>query len=168
MIRQIIKVFSALNSNAKPWQLSLGVSFGAIIGLTPTVSLHNLALLFLAFIINMNIGIMFLSFIVFSGFAYLLDPVFHDLGYTLLKSDSLLGVWESVFSCPIALVANLNNSIVMGSLVVSVVLAVPLFFIFNIFIEKYRDKLQVYMEKFPIFKSMKILRVYQTITGGRG
>jgi len=168
MIRQIFKVFKALNSNAKPWQLSLGVSFGASIGLTPTLSLHNLALLFLAFIINMNLGIMILSFVLFSGFAYILDPVFHDLGYTILKTDSLAGIWESVFSCPIALVAQLNNTIVMGSLVVSVALAFPLFFMFNKFIEKYREKLQVYMEKFPIFKSLKILRVYQTITGGRG
>lgn len=168
MLRQIINVFKALNSNAKPWQLSLGVSFGAIIGLTPTASLHNLALLFLALIINMNIGIMILSFVMFSGIAYILDPVFHDLGYTILKSDSLAGTWESVFSCPIALMANLNNSIVMGSLVVSVILAVPLFFMFNKFIEKYREKLQIYLEKFPIFRSLKILRVYQTITGGRG
>ncbi len=168
MLRQIINVFKALNSNAKPWQLSLGVSFGAIMGLTPTTSLHNIALLFLAFIININIGIMILSFILFSGIAYILDPVFHNLGYTILKSDSLAGIWEGVFSCPIALMANLNNSIVMGSLVVSVVVAVPLFFMFNRFIEKYRDKLQIYMEKFPIFKSMKVLRVYQIITGGRG
>lgn len=168
MLSQILKIFKALNSNAKPWQLSLGVSFGAIMGLTPAVNLHNLALLFLALIINMNIGIMILSFVLFSGIAYILDPVFHDLGYTILKTDSLLGFWESVFSCPIALVANLNNSIVMGSLVVSLVLAVPLFFIFNKFIEKYREKLQIYMEKFPIFKSMKILRVYQTITGEKG
>jgi uncharacterized protein (TIGR03546 family) len=168
MIRQIFKVFKALNSNAKPWQLSLGVSFGAIMGLTPALSLHNLALLFLAFIINMNLGIMILSFVLFSGFAYILDPVFHDLGYTILKTDSLAGTWESVFSCPIALVAKLNNTIVMGSLVVSIVLAIPLFFIFNKFIEKYREKLLVYMEKFPLFKSLKILRVYQTITGGRG
>ena len=168
MLRQIINVFKALNSNAKPWQLSLGVSFGAIIGLTPTASLHNLALLFLALLINMNIGIMILSFVLFSGIAYILDPVFHDIGYTILKSDSLVGIWENVFSCPIALMANLNNSIVMGSLVVSVALAVPLFFIFNKFIEKYREKLQIYMEKFPIFRSLKILRVYQTITGGRG
>jgi len=168
MLRQIISVFKALNSNAKPWQLSLGVSFGAIMGLTPTTSLHNIALLFLALLINMNIGIMILSFVLFSGFAYILDPVFHDLGYAILKSDSLAGIWGNVFSCPVALMDNLNNSIVMGSLVVSIVLAVPLFFMFNKFIEKYREKLQIYMEKFPIFKSMKILRVYQTITGGRG
>lgn len=168
MISQIFKVFKALNSNAKPWQLSLGVSFGAIMGLTPMLSLHNLVLLFLAFIINMNLGIMILSFVLFSGFAYILDPVFHDLGYKILKTESLAGTWESVFSFPIALVAQLNNTIVMGSLVVSIALAISLFFIFNKFIEKYREKLLVYIEKVPLFKSLKILRVYQTITGGRG
>jgi len=168
MLRQIIKVFKALNSNAKPWQLSLGVSFGAIIGLTPLTSLHNLALIFLALIINMNIGILILSAVVFSGIAYILDPVFHSAGMAILKSGSLAAVWENVFSCPIALVANLNNSIVMGSLVISILLAVPLFFMFNLFIKKYREVFLIYMEKFPIFKSLKILKMFQTVMGERG
>jgi len=168
MLRQIIKVIKALNSNARPWQLSLGVSFGAVIGLTPLTSLHNLVLLFLALIINMNIGIMILSAIVFSGIAYILDPVFHTVGLAILKSSSLATFWESVFSCPIALVANLNNSIVMGSLVISILFSVPLFFLFNLFVKKYREVFLAYMEKFPIFKSLKILKVYQTVMGERG
>jgi uncharacterized protein (TIGR03546 family) len=168
MLRQILKVIKALNSNAKPWQLSLGVSFGAIVGLTPLTSLHNLALIFLALIINMNIGIMVLSAIVFSGVAYILDPVFHSTGLAILKSGSLATVWENVFSCPIALVAQLNNSIVMGSLVISILLAVPLFFIFNLFVKKYREVFLTYMEKFPIFKSLKILKMFQTVMGERG
>jgi len=168
MLRQIIKVIKALNSNAKPWQLSLGVSFGAVIGLTPLTSLHNLVLLFLALIINMNIGIMILSAVVFSGIAYVLDPVFHSVGLIILKSSSLATFWESVFSCPIALVANLNNSIVMGSLVISILFSVPLFFFFNLFVKKYREVFLTYMEKFPVFKSLKILKIYQTVMGGRG
>lgn len=168
MIRQILKVIKALNSNAKPWQLSLGVSFGAIIGLTPLTSLHNLALLFLALIINMNIGVMVLSAIVFSGVAYILDPVFHSTGLAILKSGSLATLWENVFSCPIALVAQLNNSIVMGSLVISILFSIPLFFLFNLFVKKYRTVFLTYMEKFPIFKSLKILKVYQTMMGERG
>lgn len=168
MLRQILKVIKVLNSNAKPWQLSLGVSFGAIVGLTPLTSLHNLALIFLALIINMNIGIMILSAIVFSGVAYILDPVFHSTGLAILKSTSLTAVWENVFSCPIALVAQLNNSIVMGSLVISVLLAVPLFFVFNLFVKKYREVFLTYMEKFPIFKSLKILKMFQTVMGEKG
>jgi hypothetical protein len=31
MIRQVLKVFKALNSNEKPWQLSLGLAFGGCI-----------------------------------------------------------------------------------------------------------------------------------------
>ncbi|GJL77788.1 MAG: hypothetical protein NPINA01_07770 [Nitrospinaceae bacterium] len=168
MLRQILKVLKALNSNAKPWQLSLGVCFGAVIGLTPLASLHNLALLFLALVINMNIGIMILSAVVFSGIAYLMDPVFHSAGLAILKSGSLTGFWENVFSSPIALVAKLNNSIVMGSLVISILLAVPLFFFFNLFVKKYREVFLTYMERFPIFKSLKILKVYQTLMGEKG
>ena len=168
MLSQIIKIFKALNSNAKPWQLSLGVCFGAVMGLTPIASLHNLVLLFLALIINMNIGIMIVSAVVFSGIAYILDPVFHSAGLALLKSNFLAGFWENVFSCPIAWAAKLNNSIVMGSLVISLILAIPLFFSFNLFVEKYRDKLVPYLEKIPIFKSLKVLKVYQTLMGEKG
>ena len=168
MIGQILKVFKALNSNAKPWQLSLGVCFGAILGLTPVLSIHNLVLLFLAFVINLNIGIMILSFVLFSGIAYILDPLFHNVGYAVLKSEALAGFWTNVFSCPIALLANLNNSIVMGSLIVSIPLTIPLFFFFNQVVVKYREKIQVALEKFPIFRSLKIVKVYQTLMGERG
>jgi len=46
MIRQILKIFKALNSNEKPWQLSLGLAFGGIIGLMPMWTPHNITLLF--------------------------------------------------------------------------------------------------------------------------
>ena len=42
MIRQVLKVFKALNSNEKPWQLSLGLAFGGIIGLMPVCRQTNL------------------------------------------------------------------------------------------------------------------------------
>ena len=67
MIRQVLKVFKALNSNEKPWQLSLGLAFGGIIGLMPLWTPHNIVLLFLAFIINLNfalIGNFYHSFII--------------------------------------------------------------------------------------------------------
>ncbi len=116
----------------------------------------------------LNIGIMILSFVLFSGIAYILDPLFHNVGYAVLKSEALTGFWTNVFSCPIALLANLNNSIVLGSLIVSIPLTLPLFFFFNQVVVKYREKIQVAMEKFPIFRSLKIIKVYQTLMGERG
>ena len=58
MIRQVLKVFKALISNEKPWQLSLGLAFGGIIGLMPLWTPHNIVLLFLAFIINLNFALL--------------------------------------------------------------------------------------------------------------
>ncbi|MEC7640760.1 MAG: hypothetical protein VYC17_01260 [Nitrospinota bacterium] len=58
MIRQTLKVFKALNPNEKPWQLSLGIVFGAVMGSTLLLNLHNLVLIFLALIINLSISIM--------------------------------------------------------------------------------------------------------------
>jgi len=110
---------------------------------------------------------MILSFALFSGIAYILDPLFHSVGYAVLKSDALSGFWVDFFSCPIALMGNLNNSIVMGSLIVSIALMIPLFFFFNRVVVKYREKIQTYMEKFPIFRSLKIIKVYQTLMGDR-
>ena len=54
MLSRIIKVLKALNSNEAPWQISLGIIFGSILGLTPLFSLHNLAILFLALVIQLE------------------------------------------------------------------------------------------------------------------
>ena len=130
MLNRIIKVLKALNSNEAPWQISLGIVFGSILGLTPLFSLHNLVILLLALAINLNVSVMIVSCAVFSLIAYALDPLFHHLGFAVLASESLEGLWTQFFSCPISLLANLNNTIVMGSLIATLVAAVPLFFIF--------------------------------------
>lgn len=75
MIRQVLKVFKALNSNEKPWQLSLRLAFGGIIGLMPLWTPHNIVLLFLAFIINLNFALLLIGLFFFSGIAYILDPL---------------------------------------------------------------------------------------------
>ncbi len=165
MLGQTLKVFKALNSDAKPWQLSLGIVFGAFLGLTPLLSLHNAVLLFLAFVITLNIGLMLLSFAFFSGVAYLLDPLFHKIGYAVLTKDSLHGFWTNFFSSPLAVLGNLNNSIVMGSLIFSAILAVPLFLVSNVLVSKYRQNIQGFLDRIPLIRSLKIVRAYQAVGG---
>lgn len=160
MLRQIIKVLKALNSNEAPWQISLGIIFGSILGLTPLFNLHNLDILFLALVINVNISMMIVSWAVFSLIAYALDPLFHQLGYSVLTSPSLEGFWTEFFSCPIFLLANLNNTIVMGSLIFSLVAAVPLFFLLNVLVVKYRDAYNAFIGKFPLLRFLKVLDLY--------
>ncbi len=160
MLRLVIKVLKALNSNEAPWQISLGIIFGSILGLTPFLSLHNLVIVFLALIINVNISMVIVSCALFSLIAYALDPLFHQLGFAILTSQGLEEFWTQFFSCPILLLANLNNTIVMGSLITTLAAAVPLFFLFNVLVVKYRDVYNAFIGKFPVLKFLKVLDIY--------
>ena len=161
MLRRIIKVLKALNSNEAPWQISLGIIFGALLGLTPLFSLYNLVVLFLALFINLNISMMIVSFAAFSLIAYALDPVFHQVGLALLTLPGLESFWMQFFSCPVFLFANLNNTIVMGSLISTLAVSVPLFFLLNLLVVKYRHVYNTFIGRFPVLKFLKVLDVYE-------
>lgn len=161
MLSRILKVLKALNSNEAPWQISLGLVFGALLGLTPLFSLHNLLVLLLALLINLNISMMVVACAVFSVIAFGLDPLFHQVGLALLTSPGLEGFWIQFFSCPVFLLANLNNTIVMGSLVATLVASVPLFFVFNVLVVKYRNVYNTFIGKFPLLKFLKVLDTYE-------
>ena len=162
MIRQVLKVFKALNSNEKPWQLSLGLAFGGIIGLMPLWTPHNIVLLFLAFIINLNFALLLIGLFFFSGIAYILDPLFHQTGLAVLTSDGMQNFWNGFFSNPLFLFDKLNNTLVMGSLIS----AAPLFFLINFLIRKYRENLKRLLEKVPLLKSLKLAKAFDTFSGG--
>jgi len=164
MIGRILKILKALNSNEAPWQISLGLLFGALLGLTPLLSLHNLAVLFLALLINLNISMMLVSLAVFSLIAYALDPLFHQIGLTLLTSPELKDFWTPFFSCPVFLLANLNNTLVLGSLVSTLAVSVPLFFVVNVLVVKYRSAYNAVIGRFPLLKFLKVLETYEKLS----
>ena len=80
MLQAIAKLLKVLNSESEPGQISLAVCLAMVIGLTPFYSLHNLLVLLLVFLLRVNVSAFILGFIVFSGAAFLLDPLFHNLG----------------------------------------------------------------------------------------
>ena len=80
----LAKLVKILRSAASPNQISSGFVIGMVIGLTPFWTLHNLILITILIILNVNIGTAIYSFILFSAIAYLADPLFHSLGYFLL------------------------------------------------------------------------------------
>lgn len=156
MFSRIIKILKALNSSQRPWQISVALFLGAVAGLTPLMSLHNLVVLLLAFFINVNFGMFLLSFAGCTLIAYLLDPLFHRIGYGLLTAESLHGFWTQFFSCPVFLLGNLNNTLVMGSLVFTLALGIPMIFVLNKMVVKYRLAFNAVIDRVPFLKFLKI------------
>ena len=141
-----------------------------IAGLTPLLSLHNLLVLFLVFILRVNFSAFLLGFAIFTGIAYLLDPLFHMIGLAVLTIPSLGGLWTFLYQSVWWRLEHFNNSIVMGSLVFSVGLFIPILLLSNLLIQRYRKHILAWVQKTKImkmFKASKVYETYQTLSAWR-
>ena len=161
MLTMIAKLLKALNSEASPSQISLAFVLGMILGLTPLWSMHNILVVSLALVLRINLTGFLLSWGVFSGFAYLLDPAFVALGENLLTNTDLKATWSSLYVSDVWRVTRFNNTLVLGSLLVSLGLAIPAFFIFNFLIRQYRDKIFAWVQKSKLMHMLKANKLYK-------
>ncbi|MDZ7725743.1 MAG: TIGR03546 family protein [candidate division KSB1 bacterium] len=161
VLKLISKLIKALRSNATPVQLSWGFVLGMFPGLTPPWNAHNLLIAVLIIILNVNISMAILAFLFFSLFAYLLDPLFHELGYFLLVEVSFLeSVWLFVSQAPVMAYFNLNNTVVLGSLLVCILLIVPVFLLMKRFVVYYRERLEERIKKLKIVQALMGSKLY--------
>jgi len=170
MLDTLAKLLKALNAEGSPTQISLGFAAGLIIGLTPLWSLHNIVLLFLVFLFRINLSAFFVSWAFFSGVAYLADPLLNKIGAALLTSPTLNGMWTSMYNQDIWRLSHFNNTLTLGSLTASVILVVPLVFISNFIIKKYRSHILAWVRKprlVQMLKASHFYRIYDALQGGR-
>ncbi len=166
MLRLIARLLRVLNSETNPGQISLGFCFAMVAGLTPLMSLHNLVVFLLILILRVNLSAFLLGLGVFSGVAYLLDPLFHWYGLRILTAPSLEGLWTSLYNSTLWRLAWFNNTLVMGSMVFSLALFVPLYFLSNSLIRRYRAHVLAWIQKtrlMQIFKASKVYQLYQSL-----
>jgi uncharacterized protein (TIGR03546 family) len=161
LIRIIQKLVRTLNSDGTPGQVALGIALGSAFGLTPIANLHNLVILAVVFVFNVSFPAAMLGWIFFAPVGFLLDPVFNAVGSSLLTNIPLLfPTWITFYNTPVLPFSNYNNTVVLGSLVGWVVLAVPIFFLARMGVTRYREKVLSKLERTKVFKAVKASKVY--------
>jgi uncharacterized protein (TIGR03546 family) len=160
MIMTVAKILKVLNSESAPGQISLALCFSMFAGFTPLVSLHNLAVLFLVLILRVNLSAFLLGWAAFSGLAYLLDPIFDRIGVTLLTADSLQGLWMPLYNSSFWRLTRFNNSVLLGSFIFSLLFFIPLYFLGNLAVERYREHLLSWVRKSRIMQAFTASRFY--------
>jgi uncharacterized protein (TIGR03546 family) len=171
MLKTAAKFLKILNSDAAPGQISLGFAFAMVAGLTPLLSLHNLLVLFLVLLLRVNLSSFLLGLALFSGLAFALDPLFHRIGLAVLTAPALEGLWTILYNSTLWRLERFNNSIVMGSLIVSCTLFVPLALVGNSLVRKYRDHVLQWVMKTRLmqtFQASKLYDYYEAVSGWRG
>ncbi len=170
MIKLLARLLRVLNSETAPGQISLGVCLAMVAGLTPLLSLHNLFVLLLACVLRANLSAFLLGLALFTGIAYLLDPLFHHIGLALLTAPPLESFWTSRYQSVWWRLERFNNSIVMGSVVFSAVMFLPFLLVLNLLIRRYREYVLLWVQRtkvMQLIKASKLYRAYSSLSAWR-
>ena len=120
-----------------PSQLALGVSLGLIVGLLPKDSLLPYAIGAIALLTNANLLTLILSVLFFSWVGPAADPLTHQIGGWVLALDSMESVWAWLYQVPLMPWTRFENTVVMGSLVLGILLSTVVYSFFRRFFELY-------------------------------
>ncbi|MGD0338858.1 MAG: TIGR03546 family protein [Bacteroidota bacterium] len=152
IIRDFIKI---LRAGQTPNQIAGGFALGAIIGLSPSFTLQGILIWLIILVLDVNLSSALFSFTLFSLFAYLLDPLFHRLGYALLVNiDALKGMWTTLYNVPIAPLTRFYNTVVLGSFVSALILFFPIHMGMKRFVVAYRSHVGSKVEKWKIYQTI--------------
>lgn len=153
-----IKLLHSENGNA---QIAWGVALGFILGMTPSLSLQSLLVFLLLFLFRIQIGAALISAFFFKFIAFILDPAFDSLGSTILETQGFQSLFTTLYNMPIVPYTRFNNSIVMGSGIISLVLAPFIFLTSKVLINKYRSQVVERFKQSKIFKAWKATSFYK-------
>jgi len=157
----LAKLVKILRSADSPNQFAAGFMIGMFIGITPFWTLHNMVLIVILIIININIASAVYSFILFSVIAYVADPLFHQLGYFLLVDmGSFKTLWIFLNNFPLIALSRYNNTVVIGTLAVALILASPMFFLVKTGILYFRENIDDKMQKWKITQTVKGSKIF--------
>jgi uncharacterized protein (TIGR03546 family) len=157
MLKYIVKLFKALNSNSNPAEISHAVSLAFLLGILPKNNLLWYIIFIFCCFIRINKGAYGLFILVFSLFAHYLDPLLNRIGFYILNLSQLENIYSFLIDIPFVGFTHFNNTIVMGALVLGIILYLPIFFISLKFIKLWRNKLAYK------FKNSKAIKFFNKI-----
>jgi uncharacterized protein (TIGR03546 family) len=160
LIKQLINLIKLLHSDSGQNQIAAGLAFGVFLGFAPFFSIQTVFVLFIVFIFRVQLGAAFLSAFFFKFVAYLLDPVADPIGRALLETESLRPLWTQMYNVPILPMTRFNNSIIMGSFAISIILCPVLYFVFKFLVIKYQQNFVQKFESTKLWKAFKATKFY--------
>ncbi len=164
ILKQLFNFVKLLNSDTGHNQLATGLACGLILGFAPFISLQTVLVFTLVFIFRIQLGAAFLSGFFFKFVAYLVDPISDMLGKWTLENPSLRDLFVELYNMPIIPLTRFNNSVVMGSLILSVILAPFSYFAFKFLIIKYRLMIVERFKKTKMWKAFAASAFYNWYT----
>jgi len=161
LLKQIFAFLKLLNSETGTNQIAAGIACGFILGMTPAFSLQTLLVFLVIFMFRVQAGAAFLAAFFFKFIAYLLDPAFDLIGQKVLALDGLKPLFTTLYNMPIVPLTRFNNSIVMGSAVVSILAFPFVWFGAKVAVSKYRVHIVQRFKSTKFWKAAQATSLYK-------
>ncbi|MCA9188420.1 MAG: TIGR03546 family protein [Pirellulaceae bacterium] len=154
LVRPIRLLVNAIVAEDTPRQLAWGVALGAVIGLVPKGNLTAALLMVVLFSLRINLATGLSSATVFSLFGGMLDGLTHQIGKALLTIPSMQGTYAYLYQQPVVPWTALNNTVVLGSLILGLCLMYPIYRVSYLLFEKYQPKLAERLQRYRVGKAL--------------
>jgi len=161
LLKLLQSLFKALHSEGTPGQVAAGIALGSILGLTPLVNLHSLAIAALILLFNVSVPGALLGWAMFVPLGFALDPLFEALGRRLLlETPALVPLWTTLANIPVVPLTNFNNTVVLGSLVFSLLGFVPIWLGSRWAVRRYRATIGERVKQSAWYRALTTSRLY--------
>ena len=165
LLKLLQSLIKTLHSEGTPGQVAAGIALGSVLGLTPLMNVHNLLIVALILVLNVSVGGALLGWALFLPLGFALDPVFDRIGrQLLLETPALEPIWTAWFNTPVLPYTNFNNTIVLGSFVAWLVLALPIFFAARYGVARYRATLGERVRRSRFYNAVTASKAYNVYT----
>lgn len=139
------KIWQSFQSSVQgfdsPHQLGLGCAFGMMMGLIPNDSLFVYLIGLIAVISTANLLSVIGTGITFHFLSGVGDSVWHAVGSWALTQSSFEAILAGMYELPMVAWTNFNNTVVAGSLIGSLLLFLPVYFVSRAFFARFGARL---------------------------
>jgi len=135
-----------------------------LIGLVPKGNLTAGVLLVVLLGTQVNLGVGTLSALLFTWVGGLVDPLTHRVGEALLTHPSLQPAWACLHDLPLVPWTGLNNTVVLGNLLLGLWLFYPAYRLGEFVFERYQPRA---IETLAKYRIVQLLWSAETVAAGR-
>jgi uncharacterized protein (TIGR03546 family) len=161
LLQQLFGLIKLLNSETGTNQIAWGVAAGFVLGMSPAFSLQTIIIFLLILLFRIQAGAAFVSAFFFTFIAFLLDPLSAALGSWILELPSMQSFYTSMYNLPIVPLTRFNNSIVMGSGALAIVLMPLVYLGAKMLVIKYRATIVQRYKDTAFWKALEATKIYK-------
>jgi len=154
VLKGIINFIKALNGNLKKSQIAAGAAWGVLLGLVPLSNPFGIVLFIISFFFNHNHASKIIGLAVVKILSMMILPQLDVLGWWILNIDSLQPLFTAMYNMPFVPFTRFNNTLVMGGLAAGIILWLPIFIFFMVFIPLYRKYISSKLKESKFVKKL--------------